>query len=291
MNYFMYIVCMLIWGLNFIAVKIQGTEAPLEISLLYRSAIAFALFYLLFKIKKMKFTKEKINYFTIVGFGVCNFAISYLLLYYGTIYSTAALVTLIFSLKAIVTPIFLNIVFKVELQKKIYIGGTLGLLSVVIILYPDLHTISPAFIKGILLAIIGTIVTSIGDVFSYYNNKKHIDPITANTIGMLAATILILVFALASAKSFVVPTSLHYWVGLLYLAVLASFVAWLLYLLLIKNLGAAESSYMVALFPAIGGFASVLIGETQLSINLVVGILLAVIGAYIAVAKNKKTAL
>ena len=282
---------MLIWGLNFIAVKIQGTEAPLEISLLYRSAIAFALFYLLFKIKKMKFTKEKINYFTIVGFGVCNFAISYLLLYYGTIYSTAALVTLIFSLKAIVTPIFLNIVFKVELQKKIYIGGTLGLLSVVIILYPDLHTISPAFIKGILLAIIGTIVTSIGDVFSYYNNKKHIDPITANTIGMLAATILILVFALASAKSFVVPTSLHYWVGLLYLAVLASFVAWLLYLLLIKNLGAAESSYMVALFPAIGGFASVLIGETQLSINLVVGILLAVIGAYIAVAKNKKTAL
>lgn len=285
----MYIVCMLIWGLNFIAVKIQGTEAPLEISLLYRSAIAFILFYLLFKIKKMKFTKEKMNYFTIIGFGVCNFAISYLLLYYGTIYSTAALVTLIFSLKAIITPIFLNIVFKTELQKKIYIGGALGLLSVVVILYPDLHTISPDFMIGIVLAVVGTIVTSIGDVFSYYNNKKNIDPIMANTIGMFSATILILIFTIASAKSFVVPNSLHYWVGLLYLAVLASFVAWLLYLLLIKNLGASESSYMVALFPAIGGFASVIIGETQISINLVVGIILAVVGAYIAVAKRKKT--
>lgn len=285
----MYIVCMLIWGLNFIAVKIQGTEAPLEISLLYRSAIAFILFYLLFKIKKMKFTKEKMNYFTIIGFGVCNFAISYLLLYYGTIYSTAALVTLIFSLKAIITPIFLNIVFKTELQKKIYIGGALGLLSVVVILYPDLHTISSGFMIGIVLALVGTIVTSIGDVFSYYNNKKNIDPIMANTIGMFSATILILIFTIASAKSFVVPTSLHYWVGLLYLAVLASFVAWLLYLLLIKNLGASESSYMVALFPAIGGFASVIIGETQISINLVVGIILAVVGAYIAVAKRKKT--
>lgn len=285
----MYIVCMLIWGLNFIAVKIQGTEAPLEISLLYRSAIAFILFYLLFKIKKMKFTKEKMNYFTIIGFGVCNFAISYLLLYYGTIYSTAALVTLIFSLKAIITPIFLNIVFKTELQKKIYIGGALGLLSVVVILYPDLHTISSGFVIGIVLALVGTIVTSIGDVFSYYNNKKNIDPIMANTIGMFSATILILIFTIASAKSFVVPNSLHYWVGLLYLAVLASFVAWLLYLLLIKNLGASESSYMVALFPAIGGFASVIIGETQISINLVVGIILAVVGAYIAVAKRKKT--
>lgn len=285
----MYIVCMLIWGLNFIAVKIQGTDAPLEISLLYRSAIACILFYLLFKIKKMKFTKEKMNYFTIIGFGVCNFAISYLLLYYGTIYSTAALVTLIFSLKAIITPIFLNIVFKTELQKKIYIGGALGLLSVVVILYPDLHTISPDFMIGIVLAVVGTIVTSIGDVFSYYNNKKNIDPIMANTIGMFSATILILIFTIASAKSFVVPNSLHYWVGLLYLAVLASFVAWLLYLLLIKNLGASESSYMVALFPAIGGFASVIIGETQISINLVVGIILAVVGAYIAVAKRKKT--
>ncbi|WP_029499776.1 DMT family transporter, partial [Kurthia huakuii] len=237
----------------------------------------------------MKFTKEKMNYFTIIGFGVCNFAISYLLLYYGTIYSTAALVTLIFSLKAIITPIFLNIVFKTELQKKIYIGGALGLLSVVVILYPDLHTISSGFVIGIVLALVGTIVTSIGDVFSYYNNKKNIDPIMANTIGMFSATILILIFTIASAKSFVVPNSLHYWVGLLYLAVLASFVAWLLYLLLIKNLGASESSYMVALFPAIGGFASVIIGETQISINLVVGIILAVVGAYIAVAKRKKT--
>lgn len=41
----MYLACMLIWGLNFIAVKIQGTENPLEVSLLYRSAIAFVLFF------------------------------------------------------------------------------------------------------------------------------------------------------------------------------------------------------------------------------------------------------
>lgn len=285
----MYVTCMLIWGLNFIAVKIQGTEAPLEISLLYRSAIAFVLFYLLLKIKKIKFTKEKMNYFTIIGFGVCNFAVSYLLLYYGTTYSTAALVTLIFSLKAIITPIFLNIVFKTELQKKIYIGGALGLLSVVVILYPDLHTISSDFILGIALAVIGTIVTSIGDVFSYYNNKKNINPIMANTMGMFSATLLILIFTIASAKSFVFPTSLQYWMGLLYLAILASFFAWLLYLLLIKNMGAAESSYMVAVFPAIGGFASVIIGETQFSINLVIGIVLAVLGAYIALAKKKKT--
>ncbi len=163
---------MLIWGLNFIAVKIQGTEAALEVSLFYRSLIAFVLFYMLLKLKRLPLRKAHTNYGTIIGFGICNFAVSYLLLYYGTIYSTAALVTLIFSLKAITTPIFLRIVFKTPLQNKIYIGGALGLLSVVIILYPDLHTISSSFLLGIGLAAIGTIVTSIGDVFSYYNNEK-----------------------------------------------------------------------------------------------------------------------
>ena len=53
-------------------------------------------------------------------------------------------------------------------------------------------------------------------------------------------------------------------------------------------MGAAESSYMVALFPVFGGFASVKIGETQFSINLVIGIVLAVLGVYIALFKKKK---
>ncbi|MGE7838870.1 DMT family transporter [Viridibacillus arvi] len=286
MNYFMYIACMLIWGLNFIAVKIQGTEAPLEASLLYRSIIAFVLFYILLKIKKIKILKANVNFLTVIGFGVCNFAISYLLLYYGTIYSTAALVTLIFSLKAIITPIFLSIVFKTKLERKIYLGGSLGLLSVIIILYPDIHTISSNFILGIILAFVGTVITSVGDTLSYYNNKKQIEPITANTIGMFSAIILIILITLVSGKDISLPSSSNYWIGLLYLAILASFVAWLFYLYLIKNVGAAESSYMVAMFPAIGGFASVMMGESTLSINLIIGIILAMLGAYIALAKK-----
>ncbi|WP_313893272.1 DMT family transporter [Psychrobacillus sp.] len=286
MNYFMYIACMLIWGLNFIAVKIQGTETSLEASLLYRSIIAFVLFYILLKIKKIKIMKANVNFLTVIGFGVCNFAISYLLLYYGTIYSTAALVTLIFSLKAIITPIFLSIAFRVKLEPRIYLGGSLGLLSVIIILYPDLHTISSNFILGIILAFVGTVITSVGDTLSYYNNKKQIEPITANTIGMFSAIILITLITFGSGKDINFPSSLDYWIGLLYLAILASFVAWLFYLYLIKNVGAAESSYMVAIFPAIGGFASVMMGESTLSFNLIIGIILAMLGAYIALAKK-----
>lgn len=263
-NHFMYISCMLIWGLNFIAVKTQGTDAPLEISLLYRSIIALCLFFILFIVQRKRPTSLKGKLWTVVGFGLCNFAISYLLLYYGTILTTSALVTLIFSMKVVTTPLLISVFLKQKASTKIYIGGA--------------------------FAILGTCITSLVDVFSLYNSDKNIDPVFANTVGMFSAVVLLLIFSVVSGQSFTLPTQPTYWLGLVYLAVLSSFVAWLFYLKLVKNIGASKSSYMVAGFPAIGGIASVIIGESQLTIYLILGIIFAVLGAYIALSKERQSA-
>ncbi|MCG3399532.1 DMT family transporter [Staphylococcus massiliensis] len=285
MNYIMYLACMLIWGLNFIAVKIQGTDASLEISLLYRSLIAFLLFLILFIIKG-KNLNTKLNWLTVIGFGLCNFAISYLLLYYGTILSSSVLVTIIFSMKVITTPILISIIFKTNIAKKIYIGGSLGMLSVVVTLVPEFNNVSGDFILGVTLAILGTLITSIGDVFSLYNSEKNIDPVIANMVGMFSATILLLTISTVTNQNFIIPDKVSYWIGLLYLSIMASFVAWLFYLHLVKNIGASESSFMVAGFPAIGGIASIIIGESQLNIYLILGIVFAILGAHTALSKK-----
>ncbi|SHC80847.1 drug/metabolite transporter permease [Staphylococcus aureus] len=287
MNYLMYLFCMFIWGLNFIAVKIQGDSLPLEVALLYRSLIAFSLFGVMFIFIFKKLKLNNTNWFTIIGFGLCNFTISYLLLYYGTFYSSAAIVTLIFSMKAILTPIFISMVFKRKISNRIYIGGGLGVVSVVVILYPDLNSLTNEFIIGVAFALLGTIITSIGDVLSLYNSESKVHPVLSNTIGMLSAVIFLLIYTSFKGYRYSFPLELNFWFGLLYLSILASFLAWFFYLKLINNIGAAESGYMVAMFPAIGGIASVIMGETHLSINLVVGIILVCMGAYLALYKPK----
>ncbi|HCX2227185.1 TPA: DMT family transporter [Staphylococcus aureus] len=287
MNYLMYLFCMFIWGLNFIAVKIQGDSLPLEVALLYRSLIAFSLFGVMFIFIFKKLKLNNTNWFTIIGFGLCNFTISYLLLYYGTFYSSAAIVTLIFSMKAILTPIFISMVFKRKISNRIYIGGGLGVVSVVVILYPDLNSLTNEFIIGVAFALLGTIITSIGDVLSLYNSESKVHPVLSNTIGMLSAVIFLLIYTSFKGYRYSFPLELNFWFGLLYLSILASFLAWFFYLKLINNIGAAESGYMVAMFPAIGDIASVIMGETHLSINLVVGIILACMGAYLALYKPK----
>ncbi|HFU4295747.1 TPA: DMT family transporter [Staphylococcus aureus] len=287
MNYLMYLFCMFIWGLNFIAVKIQGDSLPLEVALLYRSLIAFSLFGVMFIFIFKKLKLNNTNWFTIIGFGLCNFTISYLLLYYGTFYSSAAIVTLIFSMKAILTPIFISMVFKRKISNRIYIGGGLGVVSVVVILYPDLNSLTNEFIIGVAFALLGTIITSIGDVLSLYNSESKVHPVLSNTIGMLSAVIFLLIYTSFNGYRYSFPLELNFWFSLLYLSILASFLAWFFYLKLINNIGAAESGYMVAMFPAIGGIASVIMGETHLSINLAVGIILACMGAYLALYKPK----
>ncbi|WHY56010.1 DMT family transporter [Peribacillus simplex] len=283
MTNFMYIFCLIVWGLNFIAVKIQGTPVSLELSLTYRLVMTAFLFLVLVWFLKPKGRPQRKDIPFIIVFGVCNFALSYLCLYYATILSSAAIVTLIFSLKVILTPIALRVFLKEKLHSRVFLGGILGVFGVCVIIYPTLNNFQGLTdLKGIMIALLGTILTAIGDASSARNAKLKVDPTYANAIGFTVGSVLMGAIVLFQGQKIILPTTVTYLSALLYLTLIASFMAWLFYLKLVEKIGGAKSGYMVALFPAIGGIASVLIGESTPSIYLVVGCLSSCIGAAIA---------
>ncbi|NRD79856.1 DMT family transporter [Bacillus sp. BRMEA1] len=283
MTNFMYIFCLMVWGLNFIAVKIQGTPVSLELSLSYRLVMTAFLFLVLVWLLKPKGRPRTKDFPFIIVFGVCNFALSYLCLYYATILSSAAIVTLIFSLKVILTPIALRVFLKEKLHSRVLIGGILGVFGVCVLIYPNLNDFQGLTdLKGIMIALLGTVLTAVGDASSARNANRKINPIYANAIGFTVAGVLMGVIVLLQGNEIILPTTVTYLSALLYLTLIASFMAWLFYLKLVEKIGGAKSGYMVALFPVIGGVASVLIGESTPSIYLVVGCLSSCIGAAIA---------
>lgn len=283
MTNFMYIFCLIVWGLNFIAVKIQGTPVSLELSLTYRLVITAFLFGLLAWLMKPQGKPQQHDFPFIIVFGICNFAFSYLALYYATMLSSAAIVTLIFSLKVILTPIALRIFLKEPLHRRVLIGGILGVIGVGVLIYPTLHSFSGwADLKGVLIALLGTVLTAIGDASSARNAKRQIDPIYANAIGFTVGSVVMCGIVWIQGQKIVLPTSITYLSALLYLTIIASFLAWLFYLKLVEKIGGAKSGYMVALFPVIGGIASVVIGESTLNLYLIIGCLSSCIGAAIA---------
>lgn len=283
MTNFMYIFCLLVWGLNFIAVKIQGTPVSLELSLTYRLGLTAILFFILLCMLRPKGKPKKKDVPFIIVFGICNFALSYLCLYYATILSSAAMVTLIFSLKVILTPIALRIFLKEPLHSRILIGGIIGVLAVCIVIYPSLHDIHGFDdIRGIMMAVLGTILTALGDASSARNAREKVNPIYANVLGFAAGGILLAAIVFIQGQAVTISTSITYLSALFYLTIFASFGAWLFYLKLVEKIGGAKSGYMVALFPAIGGIASVMIGESDPTIFLGAGCLFSCLGAAIA---------
>jgi drug/metabolite transporter (DMT)-like permease len=283
MTYFMYIFCLIVWGLNFIAVKIQGTPVSLELSLTYRLVMTAFLYLVLVWFLKPKGRPQRKDIPFIIVFGVCNFALSYLCLYYATILSSAAIVTLIFSLKVILTPIALRVFLKEKLHSRVLLGGILGIFGVCVLIYPNLNNFQGVTdLKGIMIALLGTILTAVGDASSARNANRKVDPIYANAIGFTVASVLMGAIVLFQGQKIILPTTVTYLSALLYLTLIASFMAWLFYLKLVEKIGGAKSGYMVAIFPAIGGIASVLIGESTPSIYLIVGCLSSCIGAAIA---------
>ncbi|ENQ3107600.1 Permease of the drug/metabolite transporter (DMT) superfamily [Bacillus sp. 491mf] len=283
MTIFMYIFCLIVWGLNFIAVKIQGTPVSLELSLTYRLVGAALMFIVLMCVVRPNGRPSRKDVFPLVTFGVCNLALSYLCLYYATIWISAALVTLLFSLKTVLTPIALRIFLDERLHPRILIGGIVGIVGVSILVYPLLtQGSSTSDLKGIGLALFGTILTAIGDAASARNARRGINAVYSNSVGFVVASILLLAVCTFQEQNFTLPTSVSYLGALGFLTVFASFGAWMFYLKLVERIGASVSSYMVALFPAIGGVASVAIGDSTPTLYLLFGCLFSCIGAAIA---------
>ncbi|EIT84871.1 membrane protein [Fictibacillus macauensis ZFHKF-1] len=289
MNKGLYGFCTLVWGLNFIAVKLQGNEVPLEQSLLYRLVMAGFLFFLLLLWKRPQHIQPRNAWGTVFLFGVCNLAVSYLLLYYATIVSSAAIVTMIFSMKVVFTPLALALLRKERPALRIILGGCLGIAAVGCLVGPTLlqapETLS---VSGIVLAFLGTIITSIGDVCSAVNAEKEVNIVYSNTVAFFVASIIVGLFVWIQGVPLKMPMNTSYWLSVMYLAIFASFFAWLFYLILVKNMGAVKSGYMVALFPAVGGTASVLIGESDVTWSLLAGCVLAGSGAFVALRKPVK---
>lgn len=143
-------------------------------------------------------------------------------------------------------------------------------------------------IKGIMIAFLGTLLTSVGDASSARNANRKVDPIYENAIGFTVGSLLMGAIVLFQGQEFIIPRSVSYLSALLYLTLVASFAAWLFYLKIVEKIGGAQSGYMVALFPAIGGVASVFIGESDPSWYLFAGSLFSCIGAAIALGFGKR---
>jgi drug/metabolite transporter (DMT)-like permease len=275
----LYVSASLIWGSTWLAIKLQLTQVPPILSVAYRFCLA-ALILLVY----CRLTKKQLNFslrdhwfmalqgFTLFGLGYCG---SYL----ATAYMTSGLVAVVFSTILMWNILNLRIFMGQPVAWRAFWGGILGLSGICIVFWHDLAAFSATRgLIGLLIALTGAYLASVGNVVGSRNAKKGVPVTQANAFGMGYGGLLTLFIHFAMGGILTIDWSIGYLGPMLYLTVFGSIVAFGCYMLLISRIGAEYAAYVMLLMPIIALIFSTLFEGYLWTANAFLGIILVLAG-------------
>ncbi len=281
--WFAFIVCTLIWGSTWFVIRTQLGEVPPSWSVTWRFALGAAVMFglCLVRGKSLRLTGRQHGFALLVA--VSQFVLNFNLVYRSEQYLASGLVSLTFAF-LLVTNTALSAAFLGQrVTGRFMIGSAIGLAGVALLFAPDLGKPGGEQMGlGLALAFGGVISASIANVLQATPQGRAM-PLEAGIAWAMAWGALIdgAVAWVVSGPP-VISTAPVYLAGLAYLGIAASAVAFNLYYILIRTVGAGPAAWNGVAVPVVAMALSTLLEGYQWTLTAVAGIALALIGLTIA---------
>ena len=252
-NIFLYAITVLIWGSTWFAIEFQLGEVPIEVSLIYRFALAAALILTISKLSGLNLKFNLKQHFFMALLGLLNFSMNYVTLYHAQEYLTSAMTSIGFSLLLLVNIINTRIFFGKKIEAKTYIGAAFGILGIIVLFWPEVinYQGDGGTLTGLILVLVGTLVASLGNMVSVKNSQNELPVFQSSGWGMFYGTAFLTLVALYNGAEFTFSTKPSYLISLAYLSVFGTVIAFYSYFVLLKNIGPEKASYSIVLFPVV----------------------------------------
>jgi len=252
-NLFLYTFTVLIWGSTWLAIKFQIGHVDPMLSVSYRFALAAFLLGFYCRITGLKLHFHLKEHLLMGTQGLLLFSFGYWFVYLSEIHLTSGLVAVIFA-----TMLFMNILnSRLFLGKRIegfmMIGAVVGLMGLGLVFWPEIASFEWANqgLRGLLLGLAGSYLSSLGNILSAYTQKRRIPVVQNNAFGMAYGSILLFLVSLLMGKSVNFAVTPGYIGSLLYLAVFGSIIAFGCYLTLLGRIGADKAGYVTLVIPIV----------------------------------------
>lgn len=288
-NSVLYGLTVAIWGSTWLAIEYQlGVVAP-EISIVYRYGLAAAVLFLYCFIRGLSLTFNVKQHVWFLFLGLLLFCLNYVFAYRAQVHITSALAAIAFSTMLWMNLILSRIVFGTRAGGRVIFGAFLGISGLLVIFSPEIGevSISDSVLYGALLAWLGALTASVGNMVSQAAQKAALPVVQANAWGMLYGAILTGLIAFAQGHEYRFDATFTYIASLLYLAVFGSVVAFGAYLTLLGRIGAHRAGYATVMFPVVALILSILFEGLSLSTTIVFGTSLVLLGNLL-VLKEKR---
>ncbi len=279
-NTLLYLITVLIWGSTWLVITFQLGSVPPELSVAYRFALASMILFVYIAARRLpaRFSFKQHIFFALQGLFL--FSLNYILVYLAESFLTSGLVAIVFSTIIVFNVVFGTLFLRNPVRLRVVLGGTIGLLGLAVVFWPDLSTLdlSSERAVGLLLAFLATISASLGNIFSARNQRSKLPVVQTNAYGMAYGALLMFVLALVRGAPLTFDASSEYIFSMLYLALFGSVIAFGTYLTLLGKIGPDRAAYVTVAFPIIALALSTLFEGLTWTLLQIGGVLLVIAG-------------
>ena len=270
-------------GGNAVAIRFSNRElAPLWGAGL-RFALAAVLLVAVMAALKLAFPRGQALLGALL-FGLFQFAGAFGLYYYALVRVHAGLGQTLLALVPLATLLLAVAARQERLRGAAVIGTLLGLVGVGLISRDPLRESIPLLS---LLALLGSVLC-FAEALVLVRRFPPVHPVALNAVGMVAGAVVLVGASAIVGEPLVLPQRVATWVALGYVAAIGSVVVFLLYVYVVQHWTASRASYVMVLIPFVTVVLSAWLDEEPVTLGLVVGGLLVLVGVYVGALRQPR---
>jgi len=285
-----FLVITLIWGSTWIVIKDQLGTVPPVWSVSYRFLIAGAAMMAIARFTGAGLGIGRAGHALAVLIGVLQFVLNYNLVYLAELYITSGLAAVVFALLVLPNALLARAFFGERVTVRFIAGSGVAMAGVALLFVQEVRSAAvptAAVLAGLGFTLLAVLAASVSNVMQLSRAMKA-RPI-APMLGwaMVYGALIDAAIAWAVVGPPAVETRIGYWLGLLYLGLVASALAFWLYFGIIRRIGAAKAAYSSVLIPVIAMAISTVAEGYRWSALAIAGGVLAVAGLVIALRAGR----
>lgn len=276
MNIVLYAVIVLFWGTTWIGIKLQLGSVDPAVSVAYRFLLAAVCMFAWTGIRGLPMRFPPRSHLRLALVGLLMYCGNYVLFYYCSEHLVSGLVSIIFCLSVGFNILGGRLFLKRPVSRTVALGALAGVLGLALVFGNDIaHTKASAeLLTGVLLGLGATLLFSLGNIASSWNQRGGLPIVQSTAWSMLYGGLFTTLGCLAAGSSFTVEPSFRYVAGLVYLSVCGSAIAFVTYLTLLSRIGPDRAAFATVAFPVVSLSLSTVFEGYRWSALAVLGVLI-----------------
>lgn len=283
----LYGLVVLVWGTSWIAISLQAGPVAPEVSILWRFMLACPVMFAwaAFARRPLRFPPRE--HLAFAGLGATLFCTNFVLFYHASLTIPSGLMAVVFSLASIINLILGALVLGHRIEPRVLAAGVVGVVGVIAMFAPEIayHEFGWAGAQGLIASLGATLSFCTANIISSASQRRGVPVLSATAWGMLYGIGYLALLSLALGHAFILEWSARYLISLVWLALIASVVAFASYLTLLGRIGPARAGYMTVLFPVVALAVSTVFEGYQWTALSISGLALVMTGNLIALRR------